>query len=99
MITFINVFTVERDTQSDALRNITRVYTEVVRQQPGFMSAKLFKSRDGKRVTAIAYWESAADLQAMRSTEKFKALHTPEFYAAIVSNDGHVYNEVIEIEK
>ena len=99
MITFINVFTVQPEAQSDALQNILQVYTEVVKQQPGFRGAKLLKSSDGTRVTAIAYWESEADLQAMRSTPGFKALHTPEFYAAIVSNDGHVYNQGIDIEK
>lgn len=99
MITFINVFTVQPHLQSIALQNITEVYTKVVRQQPGFISAKLLNSSDGTRVTAIAYWESETDLQAMRSNSEFKALHTPEFYQAIVSNDGHTYDDGTDIEK
>lgn len=64
-----------------------------------FISAKLLKSNDGTHVTAIACWEDEACLEAMRTTSKFKALHNPEFYEAITSNDSHVYDMVIDIEK
>lgn len=98
-ITFINVFTVQPDKQQDALQAIERVYREVVSQQLGFISAKLLKSNDGTRVTAIANWENAACLEAMRTTAEFKALHNPAFHEAIKSNDGHVYDTVVDIEK
>jgi quinol monooxygenase YgiN len=99
MITFVNVFTVLPEQQQDALRAIQRVYMEAVRHQAGFICAKLLVSDDGMRVTAIAHWESQEHLLAMRATPDFKALHNQEFFAAIVSNDGHVYSTVVEVAK
>ncbi|MFE4105828.1 antibiotic biosynthesis monooxygenase family protein [Almyronema epifaneia] len=99
MITFVNVFTVQPESQDRAFHNISQVYTEAVKPQPGFISGQVLKSRDGTRVTAIALWESEADLQAMRTTPKFQAMHTPEFSAAIIANESHVYDELIQVEK
>ena len=98
MITFIDVFTVLPEKQQDALRIVRRVYDEVVRHQPGFISAKLLMSNDGLRVTAIAQWETEASLRAMRQIPLFRDLHNEEFFEAIVSNDGHIYNASVEIE-
>ncbi len=75
MITFVNVFTVLPEKQQDTFHAISKVYTDVVSHQPGFISAKLLVSDDGVRVTAVAQWESEADLQAMRNTQGFKDLH------------------------
>lgn len=98
-IAFINVFTVQPHKQQDALQAIERVYREAVSQQPGFIDAKLLKSNDGKRVTAIAYWENEDALKAMRTTAKFRELHDRGFYEVIESNDGHVYDTIIAIDK
>ncbi|WP_086686331.1 hypothetical protein [Nostoc sp. T09] len=38
----------------------------IVKHQSGFICAKLLKSDDGIKVTAIAHWESAEQLAAMR---------------------------------
>lgn len=97
MITFVNVFTVLPEKQQDAFKAIQKVYTDVVALQPGFIAAKLIVSDDGVRVTAIANWESEEDLKALRNTQGFKDLHDEKFYNAIVSNDGHVYSTVVEI--
>ncbi|MGI2902974.1 antibiotic biosynthesis monooxygenase family protein [Tolypothrix sp. VBCCA 56010] len=97
MITFVNVFTVLPEKQEDAFLNIQKVYMDVVKHQPGFVSAKLLVSDDKTRVTAIANWQSEADLKAMRETPGFKDLHNPQFYQAIVSNDGHVYSTVVDV--
>ena len=97
MITFINMFTVQPDQQQTALHHIQQVYTEVVRYQPGFIDAQLLQSLDGKRVTAVAHWESEADLQALRSQPRFQELHNEAFYAAIVSNESHTYHVATEV--
>ncbi len=97
MITFINVFTVRPEKQQDALRLIQSVYLEVVRHQPGYISARLLASDDGEKVIAIALWETEEHLQAMRQTQGFKDLHNQEFADAIVSSDGHVYTDFIEV--
>lgn len=99
MIIFINVFTVHSEKQLDTLQSIQNVYVDVVKQQPDFVSAQLLRSEDGICVTAIAHWESRADLQAMRTTPAFKELHNQQFYESIISNEGHVYSTAIDIEK
>ncbi|MGB6296788.1 MAG: antibiotic biosynthesis monooxygenase [Rivularia sp. (in: cyanobacteria)] len=53
MVTFINIFTVKPEKQQQALQNIQQVYQEIVRIQPGFISAELLQSNDGTRVTAL----------------------------------------------
>lgn len=98
MITFVNVFTVVPEKQQDALQAIQQVYSEVVRHQPGFISAKLLQSQDGTRVTAIAQWESEEHLQALRTTQGFKSLHNEKFRQAILSSDSQVYNTALEID-
>ena len=70
------------------------VFTVVPEKQ----AAAFQKSEDGVRVTAVAQWESEDHLQALRETQGFKDLHNPEFYDAIVSNDGHVYTVAAELE-
>ncbi|MBW4565757.1 MAG: antibiotic biosynthesis monooxygenase [Mojavia pulchra JT2-VF2] len=98
MITFVNVFTVLPEKQEDALRKIQQVYVEVARYHSGFVSAKLLKSDDGTRVTAIANWESVEQLVAMRETQGFKDLHNQEFFDAIVSVEPHIYSNANTIE-
>ncbi len=97
MITFVNVFIVLPEKQEDAFLNIQKVYMDVVKHQPEFIFAKLLVSDDNTRVTAIANWDSLTHLKAMRETQGFKDLHNPEFYQAIVENDGHVYSTVIDV--
>jgi hypothetical protein len=54
MITFVDVFTILPDKQQDLLRAIQNVYQKVVKHQPGYISARLFKSDDGAKITAIS---------------------------------------------
>ena len=53
MITFINMFTVKTGQQDAAFAGIQQIYSEVVKFQPGFISATLLKSDDGNTVTAF----------------------------------------------
>jgi heme-degrading monooxygenase HmoA len=97
MVTFINIFTVKPEKQQQALQNIQRVYQEVVRIQPGFISAELLQSNDGTRVTALARWESQENLATLRDNPKFKDLHNQEFFDAIESVEPRFYQQVIEL--
>lgn len=93
MITFINVFTIQPEKQQAAFLAVKKVYAEVVRHQPGFISAQVLKSDDGTRVIAFALWESQDHLQAMRNTPEFQHLTTsPDFETAVDPGDGHVYS-------
>lgn len=65
LITLINVFTVEPARQQELLDLLARA-TEIVRFEPGFVSANLHRSIDGSKVTMYAQWRSIEDYQAMR---------------------------------
>jgi quinol monooxygenase YgiN len=63
--TLINVFTVEPARQQELLDLLARA-TQIVRLEPGFVSANLHRSIDGSKVTMYAQWRSIEDYQAMR---------------------------------
>ncbi|MEM6753969.1 MAG: antibiotic biosynthesis monooxygenase family protein [Cyanobacteria bacterium P01_C01_bin.38] len=98
MVTFINIFTVKPDKQQQALQNIQGVYQQVVRTQPGFISAELLQSNDGTRVTAIARWQSEENVAKLRENQEFKDLHNQEFFEAIESVEPRFYTTVIEVQ-
>ena len=64
-MTLINVFTVEPAKQNDLIEVLTRATDETIRHFPGFISANIHKSLDGRRVTNYAQWRSRQDLEAM----------------------------------
>lgn len=97
MVTFINIFTVKPEKQQQALQNIQRVYQEVVRIQPGFISAELLQGNDGTRVTAIARWQSEENVAKLRDNQRFKELHNKEFFDAIESVEPRFYTTAIEV--
>ncbi|AFY54417.1 putative enzyme involved in biosynthesis of extracellular polysaccharides [Rivularia sp. PCC 7116] len=99
MVTFINIFTVQPEKQQQALQNIQRVYQEVVRIQPGFISAELLQSNDGTRVTAVARWESEENVATLRENQRFKELHNQDFFEAIESVEPRFYTRAIEVKR
>lgn len=71
---FINTFhTNDREDQEKVVQSLVQVTEDVMRHQPGFISATLQRSFDGKTVTNLARWRSAEDLK--------KALAKPEMLA------------------
>ncbi|MDZ8105605.1 MAG: antibiotic biosynthesis monooxygenase family protein [Nostoc sp. DedQUE12a] len=93
----MNIFTVNPGKQEDAFERIQQIYTEVVQSQPGFLDAQLLKSDDGSKVVAIAHWESADQLVALRQHPRFQELHDEEFYEAIAKVEPHVYSSTFKI--
>jgi heme-degrading monooxygenase HmoA len=65
LTTLINVFTVTRVTQQPLVDLLTEATEQVMRHQPGFISANLHASLDGTRVVNYAQWRSREDFQAM----------------------------------
>jgi quinol monooxygenase YgiN len=65
-ITFINVFSVDPIKQAELVKILTQVTEEIVRYKTGFLSARLHRSFDGKKVTMYAQWQSSEAYQAMR---------------------------------
>lgn len=66
MVTLINVFTVDPVNQQRLIDLLIRATDGLVNRAPGFISATLRRSLDGKKVTMYAQWRSAEDYQAMR---------------------------------
>lgn len=93
MITFINVFTIKPGCQQAAFERIQQVYVEVVKVQPGFVDARLLRSDDGSKVTAIAHWQTAENLTALRQNPRFQDLHDQAFWTAIEKVEPHVYSD------
>src|SRR5215468_12663081 len=67
LVTFINVFTVEPENQQRLVDILKHVTFEYVRHAAGFVSSRLHRSLDGRKVTMYAQWRSMADYEAMRA--------------------------------
>ena len=65
LITLINVFEVSADRADALIDLLDRATIEVMRHQPGFVSANIHKSLDGTRVTNYAQWRTVEDFQRM----------------------------------
>ena len=94
LVTLINVFTVEPSNQWRLVELLARATETSVRLQPGFLSASLHRSLDGKKVTMYAQWRSIEDYQAMRANPA--PLPYLQQALAIARFDPGMY-EVVEI--
>ena len=63
LVTLINVFETTPE-QQQALIDQWVHFTEVVRDEPGYVGTALHKSTDGTRVINYAHWRSEADFDA-----------------------------------
>jgi len=66
VVTLINVFTVDPGNQERLIDLLTRATEDFVSRAPGFLSATLHRSLDGRKVTMYAQWQSIEDYEAMR---------------------------------
>ncbi len=63
-ITFINTFhTNGREDQENLVARVRQETETVTRHLPGFLSATLYRSMDGKTVTNVAEWRSAQEFK------------------------------------
>jgi heme-degrading monooxygenase HmoA len=58
VVTLINVFTVAPHEQQRLVEVLVDATQSVMRKQPGFVSANIHRSLDGRRVTNYAQWRS-----------------------------------------
>jgi antibiotic biosynthesis monooxygenase (ABM) superfamily enzyme len=63
--TLINVFTVSPERQRELVSLLDDATERVMRHVPGFVSANIHASHDGRRVVNYAQWESVEHFQAM----------------------------------
>jgi quinol monooxygenase YgiN len=66
VLTLINVFSVSPENQEKLVKVLTEATDRTMRHQPGFVSANIHRSLDGKKVVNYAQWASMDDFEAMR---------------------------------
>ena len=67
VVTLINVFTVDPENQRKLVDLLNAATDEVMKQVPGFVSANIHRSLDGRHVANYAQWRSETDFTAMLS--------------------------------
>ena len=66
VMTLVNVFTVQPENQNRLVDLLTEATEHTMKGLPGFVSANIHRSLDGRRVVNYAQWRSQADFEAMR---------------------------------
>ena len=72
ILTLINVFTVKPEDQQKLAQLLVDATEQTMKHLPGFVSASIHKSHDGKKVVNYAQWRSQKDFEAMRQDPKVK---------------------------
>ena len=70
VLTLINVFTVEPEKQQALVALLIEATEQTMKRMPGFISANIHRSLDGKKVVNYAQWQSMKAFEAMRSDPK-----------------------------
>lgn len=65
VMTLINVFTVAPERQQELIDVLVEATQQVIRRMPGFVSANIHRSLDGRHVVNYAQWRTQADFEAM----------------------------------
>lgn len=77
ILTLINVFIVKPEKQSELVKLLIDATETTMKNVPGFISANIHRSFDGKKVVNYAQWESMDSFEAMRknpaATQHMKA--------------------------
>ncbi|KRV49606.1 antibiotic biosynthesis monooxygenase [Wenjunlia vitaminophila] len=89
VITLVNVYSVEPERQDELVDLLYRTADELMRHQPGFITAHIYRSMDGTRVTNYAQWRSMADFQAVQQLPE--AAKYVKASAELGASDPHVY--------
>ena len=70
ILTLINVFTVAPEKQEELVDLLIEATEQTMRHLPGFISANIHKSYDGRRVVNYAQWRSRDDFDAMLKNQE-----------------------------
>ena len=96
LTTVIIIFTVKPEQQQDLIKAI-KEFLEIVKTQPGFVSANLHKSIDGIKVVNYAQWSSMDAFEAFRNNQEVQAKAKKLF--EFDTPDSHVYEIVTSESK
>jgi heme-degrading monooxygenase HmoA len=90
VVTLINVFTVAPHEQQRLVEVLVDATQAVMRKQPGFVSANIHRSLDGRRVTNYAQWRSREAFEAMLQNQE-AAEHMGEAARIAQRFEPHLY--------
>jgi quinol monooxygenase YgiN len=91
-VTLINTFTVDPKRQQELVDLLNEATEKTMRHQPGFISASIHASFDGKRVVNYAQWASEKDFKNMSANPQ-AAKHMKQA-AALAKFDPNLYRVV-----
>ncbi len=91
-VSVINVMTVTPQLQDAAVKGVEQMTHQVMRRQPGFLSAAVYKSLDGRRVTVHAQWESEDAFQ--RVSRNPAIINHMRQFLEVAQPEWHVYERV-----
>lgn len=97
VVTLINVFTVRPEQQQRLVDLLVEATEDVMKYQPGYVSANIHKSLDGTRVTNYAQWRSREAFEAMLKDSEAEA-HMKEAARIAEKFEPHLY-EVSFVDK
>ena len=97
VVTLINVFTVAPEDQQRLLDLLAEATESVMSKLPGFVSANLHRSLDGRRVVNYAQWRSREAFEAMLDDPEAGA-HMEEAGKIAQKFEPHLY-EVSFVEE
>src|SRR5580765_8416844 len=72
VLTLVNVFTVKPEDQQQLVQLLIDATEQTMKHLPGFVSASIHKSHDGKKVINYAQWRSQQDFEAMTRNPETK---------------------------
>jgi quinol monooxygenase YgiN len=90
VVTLITVFTVAQEDQQRLVDVLVDATQKVMRKQPGFVSANIHRSLDGRRVTNYAQWQSREAFEAMLQDQE-AAEHMGEAARIAERFEPHLY--------
>ncbi len=95
LVTLINVFTVEPEDQARLVGLLVEATEQQIRHVPGFISANIHRSLDGRHVANYAQWESPDAFERMLGDAEARRHMEP--IRQIAGNQAHLY-EVVHVE-
>lgn len=98
MFTLINVCDVEPENQDRGVEMFAEMTDNIICKQPGFISANIHKSLDGKKVVIYAQWRSEEDFRAVfKNPEVLSHLPDRSLFSKLIKSESVVLYEVCYI--
>jgi quinol monooxygenase YgiN len=96
-ITLVNILSVEPAKQQELVDSLRQNTETVIKMLNGWIATSLIASSDGKRVVIYSQWDTAADIEAMRTDPRMQAYYPK--VAALASLDSMIGTAVMSHQR